>query len=266
MPGSSERKNTNLQHQEGTQLTDMHNLLNDKVVLITGASKGIGKALAIGFAMAGASVSCAARTKELLGLTVGEIHTKGGKALAVAVDVTKESEVQQMLQDTVEHFGGLDILVINAGGNPEQRPVADSDPDKWRETIELNLIGAYYCAKTAIPYLKKRGRGKIITMGSGQGHKGLAGFSAYACSKAGLWMLTRTLAQELQQENISVNELIPGPVDTGSVSETFRKNVIEKQHEWLKRPEDVVQLALFLASQPDFGPTAQSYSLMRRDN
>ena len=79
-------------------------------------------------------------------------------------------------------------------------------------------------------------------------------------------MLTRILAQELQQYHISVNELIPGPVDTGALSETFRKEVIDKQNEWLKKPDDVVQLALFLATQPDFGPTAQSFSLMRRDN
>jgi 3-oxoacyl-[acyl-carrier protein] reductase len=245
---------------------DTSDLLKDKVVLITGASKGIGKALATGFAMAGASVSCAARTRGLLNTTVDEIQTEGGRAFAVAVDVTKESEVRRMLQDTVEHFGGLDILVINAGGNFDEHPVAESDTDTWRKTIELNLIGAYYCAKAAIPYLKKRGAGKIITMGSGLGHRGMVGRSAYACSKAGLWMLTRVLAQELQPDNISVNELIPGPVDTGSISEAFRTSVIEEQHEWLKRPADVVQLALFLASQPDVGPTAQSFSLMRRDN
>jgi 3-oxoacyl-[acyl-carrier protein] reductase len=245
---------------------DTSNLLNSKVALITGASKGIGKALAIGFAMAGASVSCAARTKDLLNTTVDEINKKGGKALSVVADVTKESEVQRMFQDTVEYFGGLDILVINAGDNFDKQSVADSDTDKWRETIELNLIGAYYCAKAAIPYLKQQGGGKIITMGSGLGHRGMVDRSAYACSKAGLWMLTRVLAQELQPENISVNELIPGPVDTGVISEAFREKVIEKQNEWLKRPEDVVQLALFLASQPDIGPTAQSFSLMRRDS
>jgi 3-oxoacyl-[acyl-carrier protein] reductase len=79
-------------------------------------------------------------------------------------------------------------------------------------------------------------------------------------------MLTRVLAQELQRDNISVNELIPGPVDTGGLSRTARQNLVDKRNEWLKKPEDVVQLALFLASQPDVGPTAQSFSLMRRDN
>lgn len=241
-------------------------ILKGKVVLITGASKGIGKSLAIGFAAAGASISCASRTKELLDFTVGEIHQKGGNALAVVADVTKESEVQKMLKDTVECFGKLDILVLNAGDNFDHGRVDESDAGNWRKTIELNLIGAYYCAKAAIPYLKECGAGKIITIGSGLGHRGMVKRSAYACSKAGLWMLTRVLAQELRQDNISVNELIPGPVDTGGISETFRKHVVEKHNEWIKKPEDVVQLALFLASQPDVGPTAQSFSLMRRDN
>ena len=241
-------------------------LLKGKVALVTGASKGIGQALSIGFAAAGASISCAARTKELLDLTVDKIRQNGGDALAVVTDVTHESEAQQMLQKTVERFGKLDILVLNAGDNFDHDLVEESNSENWRKTIELNLLGTYYCAKAAIPYLKENGTGKTITIGSGMGHRGREKGSAYACSKAGMWMLTRILAQELQQYNISVNELIPGPVDTGLISETFREAVVEKHNEWLKKPEDVVRLAVFLASQPDVGPTAQSFSLMRRDN
>jgi len=241
-------------------------LLAGKVVLITGASKGIGKAISIGFAEAGAAVSCTARSKELLDSTVAEIHRNGGKATAIAADVTQESEVEQMLQKTVERFEKLDIVILNAGGNFDDRLVEESLSEEWRKTVELNLFGSYYCAKAAIPYLRKNGGGKIITIGSGLGHRGRAERSAYACSKAGIWMLTRILAQELEQHNISVNELIPGPVDTGMISEKFRKEVIEKQYEWLKQPADVVRLALFLATQPDIGPSAQSFSLMRRDN
>lgn len=245
---------------------DSSQLLNGKVALITGASKGIGRALAIGFASAGAAVACAARTGALLDQVVDEIRRSGGRALAVVADVTRESDVQHMLRETADYFGKLDILVINAGGNLDDDFVEQSDSETWRSTIELNLFGAYYCAKAAIPYLKANGVGKIITLGSGLGHHGIPQRSAYACAKAGLWMLTRVLAQELQDDNISVNELIPGPVDTGRISGAFRQSVLEKQHEWLKTPEDVVQLALFLASQPDVGPTAQSFSLMRRDN
>jgi len=116
--------------------------------------------------------------------------------------------------------------------------------------------------------LKQRGAGKIITIGSGLGHRGYAGGSAYSCSKAGLWMLTRILAQELMQYKISVNELIPGPVQTSidDNAKTSNSKVKSMESEWQKQPKDVVPLALFLASQPDIGPTAQSFSLMRRDN
>jgi 3-oxoacyl-[acyl-carrier protein] reductase len=117
-----------------------------------------------------------------------------------------------------------------------------------------------------VPFLKANGAGKIITIGSGLGHRGIEESSAYACAKAGLWMLTRVLAQELQRFNISVNELIPGPVDTGRLSDAFREQIVDRLGEWVKEPDDVVDLALFIASQPDVGPTAQSFSLMRRDN
>jgi 3-oxoacyl-[acyl-carrier protein] reductase len=172
-----------------------------------------------------------------------------------------------MVQVTVETFGGLDILVINAGVREGGRHVEDSAPEAWGITLDVNLLGAYYCAQAAIPVLKQRGAGKIITVGSGLGHRGLAGWSAYACSKAGLWMLTRVLAQELWPYNISVNELIPGPVVTRTAESqaTQRPGISAIESEWVKTPDDVVPLALFLATQPPIGPTAQSFSLMRRD-
>ena len=125
-----------------------------------------------------------------------------------------------------------------------------------------------YCARAAIPYLKARGGGKIITIGSGIGHQGRVGSSAYASSKSGLWMLTRVLAQELWEHNISVNELVPGPVNTRPTADSAKRqesSVFAIDSEWIKNPEDVAPLALFLATQPDKGPTAQSFSLIRRD-
>src|SRR5262249_13649166 len=210
---------------------------------------------------------CAARTLHEIATTVRTIETSGGWAIAVPTDVTQLGSVQQMLQTTVETFGGLDILIINAGGDYDRRHVAESHPEDWRATLEGNLLGAYYCAYAAIGYLKQRGAGKIITVGSGLGHRGLPGSSAYACSKAGLWMLTRILAQELWPFNISVNELIPGPVVTemSAQESTHSTGVSAIASEWVKTPDDVIPLALFLATQPAKGPTAQSFSLMRRD-
>lgn len=242
--------------------------LAGKVAVVTGAGRGIGKAIALGYAQAGAAICCAARTVPEINQTVEEIEAAEGRGLAVPTNVTKLESVQRMFQKTADAFGGLDILVINAGVNYDRRPVEESDPEDWRATVEVNLIGAYYCAQAAIPYFKQRGQGKIITVGSGLGHRGIPGRSAYACSKAGLWMLTRVLAQELWPHNISVNELIPGPVETSLTASPTAKegSVFEINSEWVKTPEDVVPLALFLAEQPVVGPTAQSFSLMRRDN
>jgi 3-oxoacyl-[acyl-carrier protein] reductase len=146
--------------------------LSGKVAIVAEAGRGIGKAIAQAYARAGAAVCCAARTAADLHETVQDIVAAGGQGLAVPTDVTQRAAVQQMVQVTVDTFGGLDILVINAGVNGEGRLVEDSDPEAWRTTLEVNLLGAYYCAHAAIPALKQRGAGKIITVGSGLGHRG----------------------------------------------------------------------------------------------
>jgi 3-oxoacyl-[acyl-carrier protein] reductase len=241
--------------------------LQDKVAIVTGAGRGIGKAIALAYAQAGAAVVCAARTADEIEQTVREIEQAGSCGLAVPTDVTDLAGVEQMYTVAVETFGGIDILVINAGVSLERGTVEESVPDAWRTTLEVNLFGAYNCARAVIPHLKARGSGKIITVGSGMGRQGRPGSSAYSCSKAALWMLTRVLAQELWPYNIGVNELIPGPVDTAmTVDPAARQGpAFTTESEWVKRPEDVAPLALFLATQPTIGPTAQSFSLMRRD-
>jgi 3-oxoacyl-[acyl-carrier protein] reductase len=238
--------------------------LQGKVALVTGAGRGIGRAIALAYGRHGAAVACVARTGAEIRATAEDIVKAGGRALAIVADVRDQSAMERAVDETSRAFGGLDIVVINAGANGDHAPVEAGDPEAWREAIDTNLVGAYYSARAAIPHLRRRGAGKIITIGSGIGHRGRAERSAYACSKAALWMLTRVLAQELAPYNISVNELIPGPVDTsmnpgGAGTSTLGAS------EWLKTPEDVVPLALFLAEQPDVGPTAQSFSLMRRD-
>lgn len=242
--------------------------LQGKVAVVTGAGRGIGRAIAVAYAREGADVCCAARTLSEIEEARKEIEGLGGRAIAVQADVTSVGDIENMYKAAADAFGGVDISVINAGGNLEKGRIEDTDPEGWAATIDLNLTGAYYCARFAIPYLKARGGGKIITIGSGIGHNGRPGSSAYACAKAGLWMLTRILGQELWEYNISVNELVPGPVATPGATASWaqEENAVNSiDSEWIKDSEDVAPLALFLATQPDRGPTSQSFSLMRRD-
>ena len=242
--------------------------LEGKVVIVTGAGRGIGRAVAVAYGQEGASVCCAARTKDQIEGTARQIEAGPGRALAIETDVTDWESVGRMVQATVSEFGGLDIMVVNAGvGLDRRRSVDDSDVADWRTTVDVNLMGAYYSMKAVIPHMKERGAGKIITMGSGNGHKGRVGGSAYGATKAALWMLTRILAQEVWEYNISVNELIPGPVRTEMTDQGSSRpgSVFDIDSEWAKDPEDVVPIALFMATQPDVGPTGQFFSLLRRD-
>lgn len=243
----------------------MSHLLNNKVAVVTGAGRGLGQAIARGYANAGAAVVCVARTETEIADTVATIKANGGRSAAIVRDVTNIDAVNALFRQVEETYDALDILVLNAGIDAEYRSVEDSDPTVWTRIVEVNLFGAYYCARAAIPLMKKRDNGLILMMGSGLGHHGRVHQSAYACSKAGLWMLTRVLSDELAGDYISVNEIIPGPVDTSMAgSDSDPSSVFSIEGEWFKRPEDVVPLALFLATHPKPGPTGQSFSLMRR--
>lgn len=243
----------------------MNQQLKSKIAVITGAGRGIGRGIAIGFAKQGAKVVCAARTQAQLDETIRAIRNAGGEAIALRCDVSRPDDLRNLYAETRATYGPVDIVVANAGGNFERRSVEASDIDAWEETLRVNLLGVYYTCKYAIPDLKTRG-GHIIVIGSGMGHRDGGAGSAYSVSKAGAWMLTRNLATELRDYGICVNELIPGLVDTAILSEAERPADSALSLEWFKQPADVVPLALFLATQPPTGPTGQSFSLMRRDS
>ena len=236
--------------------------LNEKVAVITGGGRGIGRAIARGYAAAGAKLVVGARSVPEIEATAELIHRDGGQAIAVSADVSDYAAVAEMYARAEQAFGGVDIVVINAGGSIQRQTIEQSDPAHWKQTIDVNLTGAFYTAHAAIPYLRRRGGGKMILIGSGLRARPVKNVSAYACSKAGLWTLAQSLAVELSEANISVNELIPGPVRTDLTG--FGEKFVTGGGEWLKEPEDVVPMALFLAAQPEPGPSAQSFSLARR--
>ena len=188
--------------------------LDGQVAVVTGASRGIGQAIVLALAEKGAAVCCAARTLPQIEATAAQIRQNGGQAIAVQTDVADYSAVEAMYQATVDAFGPPDVVVVNAGVSLGGATVENSVIEDWLTTINVNLIGPYYCAKAAIPHMKERG-GNIIMVGSGMGHRALPNNAAYSASKAGLWMLTRVLADELIPHSIAVNELIPRPGSDG---------------------------------------------------
>lgn len=237
-----------------------------KKILVTGAGSGIGRAVAIGYAQAGAAVACLSRGRESLLETERMIADAGGRSLALPADVSDLEALEQQVLAAERTLGGLDLVFAAAGEASENKTVETSDAQAFRRTLEVNLVGAFNTAKAAIPALKRSGGGHMIFVGSGMGHRAAATRAAYACSKAGLHMLVRVLAQELMADGIAVNELVPGPVLTAFIAGRVEQlKQAAGPQEWFKPPEDVVPMALFLASQPQPGPTGQTFSLARRE-
>jgi len=246
----------------------MSGKLFGKAALVTGGGRGIGRAIALALAGEGAAVCVMARTPQQIEAVAGEIRSLGATGIALACDVADAQSVDSMVDAAVGQLGRLDVLVHCAGGDPIRGELLEVAPDDWTRTVEINLLGAYHMARAAVPHLIATGGGKMILVGSGMGHAPAAGNSAYSVAKAGLWMLARCLALELWPHGIEVNELIPGPVYTDLTAELFDPSGDRPPpvapSERVKRPEDVVPLAIYLATHPPGGPTGQSFSLARR--
>lgn len=243
----------------------MSNLQN-KVALVTGSGRGIGKAIAIAFARAGADLALSARTEEQLNETAKGIQALKQKIAVIPADVTDQDQVKAMADKVREEFGRLDILVNNAGGSIERNLILESDPELWIKDVTVNCTSAYIVTQALLPLMIESGGGKIINIGSGMGHRSGPKSSAYHVGKAGMWMFTQCLSEEVWEHGIDVNELIPGPVATDATKSRMQVGGPPPfaPSERVKTPEDVVPLALWLATQPKGGPTGQSFSLTRR--
>jgi 2-deoxy-D-gluconate 3-dehydrogenase len=187
--------------------------LKGKVAIVTGGNGGIGLGMARGLASAGARVVVAARNKEKSSAAVRELQALGAGALGIRVDVTEEKSVNAMVSETVEQCGRLDILVNNAGINI-RKPAQDLSLEEWRQVMDTNLTSAFLCSRSAYPHMKRAGGGKIINVGSMLSIFGAAFAPAYGASKGGIVQLTKSLATAWARDDIQVNAVLPGWVDT----------------------------------------------------
>jgi NAD(P)-dependent dehydrogenase (short-subunit alcohol dehydrogenase family) len=238
-------------------------LLEGKVAIITGASKGIGRALGLRFAREGAKVACAARSADLVKETAAEIERAGGRAIAIVCDAAVEDEVRALVASTVQAFGKLDTLVNNAGDGGPTKPVQDYSMEDWRYTIDSCLTSSYVCTRFAVPEMIKAGGGSIVNISSGAGRRGLPYRIGYCSAKAGQVGMTYGMALELAPHNIRVNCVAPGAVEGDRIDrviagqaqvrgisvEAMRKAMIERAP--LKRmvtAEDIVDATVFFSS------------------
>jgi dehydrogenase/reductase SDR family protein 4 len=232
--------------------------LKGKMALITGASRGIGKAIALAFAEAGADVVVSSRNKRPpeLEKVAEEIRAKGVRSLAVPAHVGKKEDVQNLVQKTLQEFGRIDILVNNAGANPVLSTLVDLQEAAFEKVLEVNLRGSLLMSQAVAREMIKQGGGRIINLGSISGLRARAdGTGAYCIAKAAVHMMTQVMARELAGHNILVNAICPGSIKT----ELSRVNWVDPERRAqriqeieLKRfgePEEVAGLALFLASE-----------------
>jgi 3-oxoacyl-[acyl-carrier protein] reductase len=188
--------------------------LHDSVVLVTGASRGIGEATAMALAKAGASVMLTARDGARIAAVATRIEAAGGRAATAACDVSDYAAVNAVVGETVARFGRLDALINNAGAIEPIVSVAAADPGAWAHNIQINLIGAFHCIRACLETMRAARRGTIVNISSGAAHRPLEGWSAYCAGKAGLAMLTRAVALEHAAEGIRVFGFAPGTIDT----------------------------------------------------
>jgi len=226
-------------------------MLSDKVAIVTGASRGIGRAIALALAAQGAKVVASARNAEALTQLVEEIKAEGGDALAVVGDVALEDDANNLVKQAVEAYGQVDVFVNNAGITRDGLLLRMKNDD-WDAVLDTNLKGAFLCTRAVAKVMSKQRSGRIINISSVVGEMGNAGQANYCASKAGLLGLTKSVARELARRNVTVNAITPGFITT-EMTEDMTEKAQEAMTEQipLGRPgsaADVANAVIFLAS------------------
>ncbi|MBI3106928.1 MAG: SDR family oxidoreductase, partial [Candidatus Rokubacteria bacterium] len=227
--------------------------LAGRVALVTGASRGLGRALALAFGAAGATVACAARSGDQVEDTAARVREAGGQARAFPLDVTRGEQIVTAVAAVTQALGPIDILVNNAGTIIEKKTVEMTDED-WDGILSTNLTSMFRCCRAVAPSMIERRRGKIVNIGSMWGRLGVSRHTAYCVSKAGVDALTRCLAVEWARHGIRVNSLAPGYIRTDfstaeMADERMRTRILSKiPMRRLGEPDEVGQLAVYLAS------------------
>jgi NAD(P)-dependent dehydrogenase (short-subunit alcohol dehydrogenase family) len=228
-------------------------LLKDKVALITGASQGLGRALALAFAREGARVVVNARSEDSVRPVAGEVEDVGGEVLAVAADVSKGADVERLVGESVERLGKIDVLVNNAGLLGPRVAIEDYPEGEWRRIIDANLTGPFLVSKAAIPYLSEGA--SIINVVSGVSVEGRAEWGAYSVSKFGMEGLNQILAAELAERGIRVNAVDPGGMRTDMRAAAYP----EEDPQTRITPEENTAVFLYLASDESEGVTGERF-------
>lgn len=235
-------------------------MLSDKVAVVTGASRGIGRVIAVALAEQGARVVASARNTEALEELVNEIKGKGGEAVAISGDVAQEADANELVNQAVATYGKVDILVNNAGITRDGLLLRMKNED-WDAVLDTNLKGAFLCIRAVAKVMSKQRSGRIINMSSVVGEMGNAGQANYCASKAGLIGLTKSVARELARRNVTVNAIAPGFIVT-DMTDNMTDKAREAMTEQiplgrLGESADVANAVLFLASEQSSYITGQ---------
>jgi 3-oxoacyl-[acyl-carrier protein] reductase len=215
----------------------------DSVAIVTGASKGIGKSIALALGAHGVKVVLAARSSELLSVVQAEMNAKGYQSISIPTDVTSQNSVKNLVVETLKHFGKVDILINNAGVGVFSKVVDTTDED-YKQMMDVNLKGVFLCTKAVIPSMIRQNSGEIINIASLAGKNSFAGGAVYSATKWGLIGFARSLMLEVRENNIRVVTICPGSVNTNFGDK-------EKDEPYIVQPEDVSETVIFALTMPN---------------